>query len=175
MGTRFLGPELDENAKSTLQGAWRGLSDAAVGEKRRTSSSSGEVRAFSRGYEFSNQGFLQPPPSPRWKELALGEGRLRVEENLPVALAQKRGVSVAVLGLAIDSEEGISDSDLIADRIADLILSGNSLEAIDEYVLWLGGRFVLIAGCEDRWRIHVDAMASRSCYWTVRNKQLFAA
>ena len=175
VGTRFLGPELDENAKSTLQGAWRGLSDAAVGEKRRTSSSSGEVRAFSRGYEFSNQGFLQPPPSPRWKELALGEGRLRVEENLPVALAQKRGVSVAVLGLAIDSEEGISDSDLIADRIADLILSGNSLEAIDEYVLWLGGRFVLIAGCEDRWRIHVDAMASRSCYWTVRNKQLFAA
>lgn len=175
VGTRFLGSELDETAKSTLQESWRALSDAAMGEKQRTSSNSGEVAAFTRGYEFSNRGFLQPPLSPCWKELALGEGRLRVEENLPYAIVQKNGVSVVLLGVAIDSEEGVSDGNLIADRIADLILFGNSLEAIDEYAVWLGGRFVLIVGRGEQWRIHVDAMASRSCYWTVRNNQLFAA
>lgn len=46
VGTRFLGSELDETAKSTLQESWRALSDAAMGEKQRTSSNSGEVAAF---------------------------------------------------------------------------------------------------------------------------------
>ena len=174
VGSRFLGPELDEPAKAALQKSWRGLTNAAEGE-RRTASSSGDVRAFTRGYVFSSQGFLQPPPSPRWKELALDEGRLRVEEHLPYVVVQKNGVSVAVLGVAIDSEKRTSDSKLVADRIADLILFENRLDAIDEYALWLGGRFVLIVGYHGQWRIHVDAMASRSCYWAVTNSQLFAA
>lgn len=174
VGSRFLGPELDEPAKAALQKSWRGLTNAAEGE-RRTASSSGDVRAFTRGYVFSSQGFLQPPPSPRWKELALDEGRLRVEEHLPYVVVQKNGVSVAVLGVAIDSEKRTSDSKLVADRIADLILFENRLDAIDEYALWLGGRFVLIVGYHGQWRIHVDAMASRSCYWAVKNSQLFAA
>lgn len=174
VGSRFLGPELDEPARAALQKSWRGLANAAEGE-RRTASSSGDVRAFTRGYVFSSQGFLRPPPSPRWKELALDEGRLRVEEHLPYVVVQKNGVSVAVLGVAIDSEKRTSDSNIVADRIADLILLENRLDAIDEYALWLGGRFVLIVGYHGQWRIHVDAMASRSCFWAVKNSQLFAA
>lgn len=175
VGIRFFGPELDEPAKISLQESWRGLADAAEGEKQRTASSNGEVRAFTRGYVFSSQGFRLSPPSPRWKELALGEGCLRVDEHLPCATVQKNGVSVALLGMAIDSEKRTSDSNLVADNIADLILFENRLDAIDEYALWLGGRFVIIVGYNGQWRIHVDAMASRSCYWAVKHGQLFAA
>ena len=175
VGTPFLRANFDGAAQSTLQGAWRSLAESAAKENKRDAADDRNVAAFSRGFEFSSQEFLQPPPSQNWKEVTLGGGRLRVDKNLPFALVEKNGVAVAVLGVAIDSDAGTASSSRIAERIADSVLSEQSLDAADEHALWLGGRFVLIVGWNEQWRLHVDAMASRSCYWAVRNNQLFAA
>lgn len=131
--------------------------------------------AFGRGYEFSTGVLSSPLPAENWRIHNTKLGTLRAADDVDVVIREGVNHLVAVIGFAIDTDVGWVGSKFVAEKIEKLVTDADNVSAADEYILWLGGRFVVILRCKDTWRIHVDATASRSCYWAEDNGRLLLA
>ncbi|AJE66426.1 hypothetical protein SB89_02020 [Corynebacterium glutamicum] len=109
---------------------------------------------------------LNLPPS--WVEISFGEKYFTCDPALKVVDKGKSDQlnQLLVLGQATDSEKKLRSSQEVAQELYSILENKRQpwIE-FDEAVTWLGGRFVVIARHGAETRVHVDAMASRSCYW----------
>src|SRR5699024_8804418 len=103
-----------------------------------------------------------------WLSTNFGEKTFSYDSNLQVVHkgSAQHQFELLVLGQSTDSKKKLRNSQEVAQELF-LVLKRKqqSWADFDEAITWLGGRFVVIARHEAQTRVHVDAMASRSCYW----------
>lgn len=130
------------------------------------SSSKNYLNIFSRGYFLSSPGGSLPTP-PAWRREVLGDRVLAYDPDVPVVVRHNEtgDASVVVIGYCFDPAAGYEDAHQSADGLLQALESERGLAAVDDVALWLGGRFVIFVHTPDELRVHVDAMASRACFW----------
>lgn len=103
-----------------------------------------------------------------WLSTNFGEKTFSYDSNLQVVHkgSAQHQFELLVLGQSTDSKKKLRNSQEVAQELF-LVLKRKqqSWADFDEAITWLGGRFVVIARHGAQTRVHVDAMASRSCYW----------
>lgn len=135
-----------------------------------------EVTPFGRGYLIARGEEPHFVPSG-WERLAICDLDLWHDERLPVEICAPddfEGAAI-LIGTAIDSDLHSSNQSEICRRLMEAASSGSDLLALDEYVTWLGGRFVILMVNGETMRIYGDATASRSCFWAVTERGFFAS
>lgn len=122
---------------------------------------------FAQGW-FLGSGTEKLNLPPKWVENSFGYKNFTCDPALEVVHkgTDELPHQLLVLGQATDSEKKLRTSEEVAQELY-LVLkkTHNSWTEFDKAVTWLGGRFVVIARQGVEIRVHVDAMASRSCYW----------
>lgn len=76
---------------------------------------------------------------------------------------------VLIFGQMADSKIGAKSSEELGPILLKTLSDSTDWSAFDQLATWLGGRFVLIGRKAEETRVHVDAMASRSCFWAEKN------
>ena len=142
----------------------------------RSRRSDDEITPFGRGYLFAKgEG---PHFVPRgWEHLSICGLDLWHDERLPVEICASDDFDGAaiLIGKAIDSDLHSSDQSEICRTLMEAAGSGSDFRALDEYVTWLGGRFVILMVNGETMRIYGDATASRSCFWAVTERGFVAS
>ena len=112
-----------------------------------------------------------------WERLSICDLDLWHDERLPVEICAPDDFEWAaiLIGTAIDSDLHSSDHSEICRRLIEAASSGSEFRALDEYVTWLGGRFVILMVNGETMRIYGDATASRSCFWAVAERGFVAS
>lgn len=122
---------------------------------------------FAQGW-FLGSGDDNPSLPSAWVSTVFGEKNFSCDPALQVmhkGSAQQHH-QLLLLGQATDSAKKLRNSQQVAHELYSVLKSKrDSWADFDEAVTWLGGRFVVIARHGAETRVHVDAMASRSCYW----------
>lgn len=131
--------------------------------------------SVSRGYRnIFAQGWILAaedlrPDLPRgWVSTAFGVQWFIYDPDLKVQHKGSPGgeYELLLLGHAADSAKRLNDSRQVAIELFEALRTGGGQwTALDEAATWLGGRFLVIARIGNSVRVHVDATASRSCYW----------
>ncbi|WP_157045264.1 hypothetical protein [Corynebacterium riegelii] len=80
-----------------------------------------------------------------------------------------------LIGTAIDSDLQSSNQAEIGRCLIGAADGDLTFRALDEYVSWLGGRYVIVVIDGEALRIYVDATASRSCFWSVGDRGFVAS
>lgn len=149
-----------------LRNAWLGKSEHAR-EWTAASETYDYRNVFAQGWFLgTGAGTLSLPLN--WIEIRFGETYFTCDPALRVV---HKGTDaqlhqLLVLGQATDSEKNLRSSQEVAQELYSVLENRQESWAdFDEAVTWLGGRFVVIARHGAETRVHVDAMASRSCYW----------
>lgn len=109
-----------------------------------------------------------PELPPNWISSRFGNLRFLYDPSLAVQHkgAPEGDVELLLLGHAADSERELSNSREVGGYLYDVLCGDDSdFRALDDAVTWLGGRFVVVARRGESICVHVDASASRSCYW----------
>lgn len=146
----------------------RGRSSRGAALLTRSRRSDDEVTPFGRGYLIARgQGPHFVPR--RWEHLSICGLDLWHDKRLPVEICASDDFDWAaiLIGTAIDSDLHSNDQSEICRTLMEAASSGSDLRALDEYVTWLGGRFVILMVNGETMRIYGDATASRSCFWAV--------
>lgn len=154
----------------------RGRSSRGAALLTRSRISDDEVTPFGRGYLFARG--EEPHFVPRgWEHLSICGLDLWHDERLPVEVCASDDFDGAaiVIGTAIDSDVHSSDQSEICRNLMEAAGSGSDLPALDEYVTWLGGRYVILMVNGETMRIYGDATASRSCFWAVTERGFVAS
>ena len=142
----------------------------------RSRRSDDEITPFGRGYLFARG--AEPHFVPRgWEHLSICGLDLWHDERLPVEnyVSDDFDGAAILIGTAIDSDLHSSDQREICHTLMEAARSGSDFRALDEYVTWLGGRFVILMVNGETLRIYGDATASRSCFWAVTERGLIAS
>ncbi|MGP6175306.1 hypothetical protein [Corynebacterium sp. A21] len=118
-----------------------------------------------------------PNVPPHWQTLNFGEWTFQYDPDLAVCHLTNadRTHEVLLLGQAADSEKQLRTSEGVASELLKTISATNNWDEFDKAVTWLGGRFIAIGRRSSSLRVHVDAMASRSCYWAKEGTQIVLA
>ena len=154
----------------------RGRSSRGAALLTRSRRSDDEVTPFGRGYLFARG--EEPHFVPRgWEHLSIFGLDLWHDERLPVEVCASDDFDGAaiIIGTAIDSDVHSSDQSEICRNLMEAAGSGSDLPALDEYVTWLGGRYVILMVNGETMRIYGDATASRSCFWAVTERGFVAS
>ncbi|WAC66780.1 hypothetical protein OVA14_03125 [Agrococcus sp. SL85] len=125
----------------------------------------GYTNPFAKGWLLT-RGSAEPPVD-RWASTSVGPWRLLLDPELELRRADAGDVTVVILGQAFD-DRGPQGRDRIARRLlraATLPDASRSRQQVDEAVVWLSGRFVVIVRHGERLDVHGDPLASRSVYW----------
>lgn len=123
--------------------------------------------AFAQGW-FLGAGAEKLSLPSKWIETSFGDKYFTCDPALKIVHkgAANNLFQLLVLGHATDSEKKLHTSQEVAQELYSILRKrDDSWAEFDEAVTWLGGRFVVIARHGSETRVHVDAMASRSCYW----------
>lgn len=148
-----------------LATAWRRFRSAA--EESRPAAATEEFKnAFARGYLLSSGPRKTEVPA-HWATVVVGPWRLDHDPRLPVAIASRDvdPQAVLVLGHAFCSEWGTTDSAATSRRLLEAVAAKSEWTKFDREVAWLGGRYVVVAFDGEETRVHVDPMASLSCFY----------
>lgn len=140
------------------------------------SSRSEEVAPFGRGYLLARG--EKPHFVPRgWEHLSICGLDLWHDRRLPVEICASKDFdgAVVLIGTAIDSDLRSNDQAAICRCLMEAASGDSDFRALDEYVTWLGGRYVMCMVSGDMLRIYGDATASRSCFWSVTERGFFAS
>lgn len=127
----------------------------------------GYRNSFAQGWVLAPERSVPEIPGT-WLSRDFGGLRFLCDPGLKV---QHKGTPEAeyellLLGHAADSERRLGNSKKVALFLLEELQKCNGTwNPLDQAVMWLGGRFVVIARRGAELRVHVDAMASRSCYW----------
>ncbi|WP_377734966.1 hypothetical protein [Corynebacterium pilbarense] len=154
----------------------RGRSSRGPALLTRSRRSDDEITPFGRGYLFARG--AEPHFVPRgWEHLSICGLDLWHDERLPVEnyVSDDFDGAAILIGTAIDSDLHSSDQREICHTLMEAARSGSDFRALDEYVTWLGGRFVILMVNGETLRIYGDATASRSCFWAVTERGLIAS
>lgn len=154
----------------------RGRSSRGAALLTRTRRNDDEVTPFGRGYLFARG--EQPHFVPRgWEHLFICGLDLWHDKRLPVEICASDDFDWAaiLIGTAIDSDLHSNDQSEICRTLIEAASSGSDAGALDEYVTWLGGRFVILMVNGETMRIYGDATASRSCFWAVTERGFVAS
>lgn len=103
-----------------------------------------------------------------WVSTVFGKKNFSCDPALQVQHkgSEQQHYQLLLLGQATDSAKKLRNSQQVATELYSVLKNNpDSWAELDEAVTWLGGRFVVIARRGQETRVHVDAMASRSCYW----------
>lgn len=133
-------------------------------------------QVFSRGYLIAAQGHDPDHVPDGWAHRSCGGYEVWHDRRLPAAMAKSEEgeQAVLILGSVVDSQAYSAELGSVARRLAQVLNGADGFSKLDELVTWLGGRYVILAVNQDRARIHVDATASRSCFWSARSGKLVA-
>lgn len=166
--TRDSLPDLDFfQKKRSLPESWK-----AFRQNQKTFLSAADVqpqpRSFPQGWVLLKEDSAELSSLPgTWLKKSFGRWNFfhdpDLEVNQLINAAGKK--EVLLLGHAADSAEDLSSSSAVAPFLLRQIEMDETWQAFDSAVTWLGGRFIAIARNGDDLQVHVDAMASRSCYW----------
>lgn len=126
---------------------------------------------FSHGYLATTDHGRQAPVQG-WHRAQVGHWNVFHDPAVRVTTAggqDPEPPTVLIIGDVFDDDQD-GGADDIAARIAGLGLAegvsgARQVEAIDEYVTWLSGRFVVFCWHGDELFVWPDPMASRLCYW----------
>lgn len=142
----------------------------------RSRRSDDEVTPFGRGYLIARGEEPHFVPSG-WEHLSICGLDLWHDERLPVETCASDDFDGAaiLIGTAIDSDLCSSDRSEICRSLMGAACSGSDFRALDEYVTWLGGRYVILMVNGETMRIYGDATASRSCFWAVTERGFVAS
>lgn len=122
---------------------------------------------FAQGWFLGSEGGNLSLP-PTWVSTIFGEKNFSCDPTLQVVHrgSSQQQFQLLLLGQASDSAKKLRNGQQVATELYSVLKSNpHSWKELDEAVTWLGGRFVVIARKSSEIRVHVDAMASRSCYW----------
>ena len=154
----------------------RGRSSRGAALFSRSRGSDDEVTPFGRGYLFVRGEEPHFVPGG-WEHLSVCGLDLWHDERLPVEICASEDFEGAavLIGTAIDSDVHSSDQSEICRNLMEATGSGSDWPALDEYVTWLGGRYVILMVNGETMRIYGDATASRSCFWAVTERGFVAS
>ena len=148
-----------------LRDAWRNA--ASRGRELTAASDTHNYRNyFAQGWVLTSGATPELPSA--WITSAFGAGRFIHD---PALALQHKGTpggeaELLLIGHAADSERELTNSRQVAVYLYNVLCSDDgSFRSLDEAVMWLGGRFIVVARLGDALCVHVDAAASRSCYW----------
>lgn len=130
---------------------------------------------FAQGWLLSIGNARQPKQIPaRWRKFTFGTFSFRHDPDLEVThlVSPDQEREVLLLGQATDSAKELRTSESVAPELLSKLAGPAGWDSFDEAVTWLGGRFVVVGRRKDALRVHVDAMATRSCYWAKQNEQI---
>ena len=135
-----------------------------------------DVSPFGRGYLLAKGCKPHFVPS-EWRHVSSGGLDVWHDARLPVevCIGDDSDKTVILIGTAIDSD---LQSNKQAEICRSLIAAANgdsTFRALDEYVSWLGGRYVIVVIVGEALRIYGDATASRSCFWSVTDRGFVAS
>ncbi|MGD7003628.1 hypothetical protein [Corynebacterium halotolerans] len=173
---RYLPSEALTSSSPSLTQSWQ-----AIANRLETSLSAADVRQY-RNF-FAQGWILTNTPNPdvslpeHWKSLGFGAWTCQFDPDLEVhhVVHAEGEYEILLLGQATDSAKRLHTSKSVASELLKELSSSLGWDAFDEAVTWLGGRFVAIGRRSSSVRIHVDAMASRSCYWARQGGHLVFA
>ena len=154
----------------------RGRSSRGTALFTRSRRTDDEVTPFGRGYLIARG--QRPHFVPRgWEHLSICSLDLWHDKRLPVEICASDDFDWAaiLIGTAIDSDLHSNDQSEICRTLMEAASSGSDLRALDEYVTWLGGRFVILMVNGETMRVYGDATASRSCFWAVTERGFVAS
>lgn len=154
----------------------RGRSSRGAALSPRSRRIDDEVTPFGRGYLFVRGEEPHFVPSG-WEHLSICDVDLWHDERLPVEVCAPDDFDGAaiLIGTAIDSDLHSSNQSEICRSLMEAACSSSESRALDEYVTWLGGRFVILMVNGETMRIYGDATASRSCFWAVTERGFVAS
>lgn len=112
-----------------------------------------------------------------WEHLSICGLDLWHDERVPIEICapdEFDGAAI-LIGTAIDSDLHSSNQSEICRSLMEAASSGSGFRALDEYVTWLGGRFVILMVNGETMRIYGDATASRSCFWAETERGFVAS
>lgn len=135
-----------------------------------------EVSPFGRGYLFAKGCKPHFVPS-EWRHVSSAGFDLWHDVRLPVdvCVGDDSDKTVILIGTAIDSDLQSSNQSEIGRCLIGAANEGSTFRALDEYVSWLGGRYVIVVIDGEALRIYGDATASRSCFWSVGDRGFVAS
>ena len=118
---------------------------------------------YARGFCFSSTSRVKLPP--HWRQRAFGLGGLAWDERVGACFGQSgSGISVALIGRAIDLEAGSPD---LKDIVRSLLSAREiSVGAMQEVINRLCGRFLVVDFDGIRCRLQQDAAGMRTVYYT---------
>lgn len=148
----------------SLTDSWKGFST-----RQEKSQSAAENRRnrnpFAQGWTLSQESRATVPE--RWPRLVFGNWEFRHDPELETHhhTSTSGTEEVLLLGHATDSQKKFRSSRETAPDLLKAVTDAPDWKLFDDAVTWLGGRFIAIGRRGASVRVHVDAMASRSCYW----------
>lgn len=102
-------------------------------------------------------------PRVSWNRDDFAGWSLQYDPELPVAYSLGDTVSVAVLGHAFAEGRSQTQAQIAANIRRCAERSGQ--DAVDEYVTWLSGRYIVMVSYGVELDVYNDPLASRACYW----------
>lgn len=135
-----------------------------------------DVTPFGRGYLIARG--EKPHFIPRgWEHISSCGLDLWHDPRLPVEVSTSddTDVTIFLIGTALDSDLLSSDQSEICRCLMESASNGTDFRALDDYITWLGGRYVIVVITGETMRIYGDATASRSCFWAVTERGFVAS
>lgn len=150
---------------ASLQQAWNEMAERRA--RLRSAAQTEKYRnIFARGFFYGPSTIRSENLVPEhWRTQPLGDNVLSWDPNLRVSVLQQDEVWLCLLGHAFDSQADTTDPGQVAQVLFEQLVASRDAKTLDEVILWLGGRFVVFAFDGEETRVHVDAMASKSCFW----------
>ncbi|WP_206448785.1 hypothetical protein [Agrococcus sp. KRD186] len=148
-----------------LSEAWAAYNRAHTASKP-ASVTAGYRNFYARGYLLSKGAAAVSVPES-WLSVRIGTWTLSHDPNLPMILergADQRS-AVLILGHAFDSSSQSASSPETAQSLLPVLAGAEDWSGFDREVAWVGGRYVIVGFSGDDVRVHVDPMASLSCFW----------
>lgn len=175
---RYLPSDALTSSSPSLTESWQ-----AVANRPEASPSAAGVRqyrnTFAQGWIFTNAPAQDSEPSfpGNWKSLSFGAWTYQFDPDLEVyhQVHADGENEILLIGQAADSAKRLHTSKAVASELLKELSRSDGWDSFDEAVTWLGGRFVAIGRRSSSIRVHVDAMASRSCYWAKQNGRIVFA
>ncbi|QGU08485.1 hypothetical protein COCCU_12930 [Corynebacterium occultum] len=136
------------------------------------------ANAFAQGWILTAESSPHPDLVPRkWETHSIGSWIISHDPDLEFTQAkdQTGQIEVLILGHTTDSERRLRTSAKVAPALLKSLEGSTDWAGLDRMVTWLGGRFIIVARRGVDLRVHVDAMATRSCYWSDQGGRLVLA